>query len=674
MAKHQKSLFLALALSQGIVAACSHTQPGDAKASHSPSSYKAVPRTDFNRIAAELALPLFWVEDKNNNSTVDPDEVNSFWGLKESAANNWVDGAQFSKTFQAAYQSIAARYMTPLAPVKDPVEAKRRAAVLKELQQGRQTIVQTDFSKSSEEDQQIVRHIFEAAVAVERIFAKQSGVDALKKQLPADDTASQMLFFRNQSAWCHAPKTEKNPDCNAIAGNPKRISGLYPVSLQAKDPKFCETLAARKDADSLLSPFVVVSEGKDGNYGALPYNEAFRDDTVDVSNALKAAADAIKSADEQPFKTYLLAAAQSFLDNNWQPADEAWSKMNTQNSKWYLRVGPDETYGDPCSRKAGFHVSFALINKSSLAWQKKLDPLKNDMEKAFAEVAGKPYKAHPVSFHLPDFIDVVLNAGDARAPHGATIGQSLPNWGPVANEGRGRTVAMINFYKDADSKADSKKLAQSMFCPATMDRWIDNDDAGLLDTLLHEASHNLGPSHEYKVKGKTDDQIFGGPTAAMLEELKAQTGSLFFAEWLLEKKLLDKALVEQSHLSLATWAFGHISSGMYDAQGKAKPYSQLAAIQLGFLLKEKAAVWLPNELAANKQDKGCMNIDVSKFAKVVPKLAKVTVGLKARGDTKVAAQLKADYIDSKASKVLQATIAERWLRAPKASFVYSVKL
>ncbi|MBC7531773.1 MAG: hypothetical protein H7318_09360 [Oligoflexus sp.] len=670
MAKHQKSLFLALALSQGIVAACSHTQPGDAKA----SSYNAVPRTDFNRIAAELALPLFWVEDKNNNSTVDPDEVNSFWGLKASAENNWVDGAQFSKTFQAAYESIAAHYKTPLAPVKDPVEAKRRAAVLEELHQGRQTIVQTDFSKSSEEDKQIVRHIFEAAVAVERIFAKQTGVDALKKQLPADDTASQMLFFRNQSAWCHAPKTEKNPDCNAIAGNPKRISGLYPASLQAKDPKFCETLAARKDADSLLSPFVVVSESKDGNYGVLPYNAAFSDDMIVVSNALKAAADAIKSSDEQPFKTYLLAAAQSFLDNNWQPADEAWSKMNTQNSKWYLRVGPDETYGDPCSRKAGFHVSFALINKSSLAWQKKLDPLKNDMEKAFAEVAGKPYKAHPVSFHLPDFIDVVLNAGDARAPHGATIGQSLPNWGPVANEGRGRTVAMINFYKDADSKADSKKLAQSMFCPATMDRWIDNDDAGLLDTLLHEASHNLGPSHEYKVKGKTDDQIFGGPTAAMLEELKAQTGSLFFAEWLLEKKLLDKALVEQSHLSFATWAFGHISSGMYDGQGKAKPYSQLAAIQLGFLLKEKAAVWLPNELAANTQDKGCMNIDVSKFAKVVPKLAKVTVGLKARGDTKVAAQLKADYIDSKVSKALQATIAERWLRAPKASFVYSVKL
>ena len=55
--------------------------------------------------------------------------------------------------------------------------------------------------------------------------------------------------------------------------------------------------------------------------------------------------------------------------------------------------------------------------------------------------------------HLPDFIDIVINAGDDRNPLGATIGESLPNWGPVANEGRGRTVAMVNLYLDPDSIA-----------------------------------------------------------------------------------------------------------------------------------------------------------------------------------------------------------------------------
>ena len=675
MAVRRKSLVLAFVLSLGVAGSCSHSQKTseDTAPNHS-GAYNAVPRADFNRIAADLALPLFWVEDKNANGSVDPDEVNSFWGLTESAGNHWVEGGTFSKTFTAAYTSIASVFKTPPPPPADVKEAKRRAAVLEELHQSRPTIVQTDFSKAPEEDKQIVRHIFDAAVAIERIAAKASGVEAFKQDIPKDDTASQMLFFRNQGPWCRAPKTETNPDCNALASRPKPISGLYPAAIQANDPKFCATLAARKDADLLLSPFVVVREGEGGTLVPLPYTEAFKADMIVVSNALKSAAAAIKSPEEQAFKTYLLAAAQSFLDNQWQPADEAWSKMNALNSKWYLRIGPDETYDDPCSRKAGFHISFALINRSSIAWQKKLDPLKNDMEKAFAEVAGPPYKAHPVSFHLPDFIDIILNAGDSRPPSGATVGQSLPNWGPVANEGRGRTVAMLNFYKDADSKIDSKKQAQSIFCAETMDRWVENDDAALLNTLLHEASHNLGPSHEYKVNGKTDDQIFGGPTAAMLEELKAETGSLFFSTWLLDKKRLDQAMVDQSYLALATWAFGHISSGMYDAQGKSKPYSQLAAIQIGYLLKEKAAVWHPEQLAANRQDKGCMNIDVSKVRAVIPKLAKTTVGIKARGDVKLAAQLQAEFIDSKASKDLQAIIAERWLRAPKASFIYSVKL
>lgn len=672
MAKSTNRKLLAALLAQGLAAGCA-TSSGSSGSSEAQGDFKGVPRADFNRIAAELALPIFWTEDKNANGAIDTDEVATYWGLSSAGDETFASKGQFTKEFVTKYEQILKAYKTPAEGQGDAAELKRRALVKDELAQGRQTIVQTDFSKASDEDKAIVKNIFAAAVAVERIFAQQTGVESLRNDVPKDDPASQMLFFRNQGPWCRAPRTESNPDCNAIPSKPKPISGLYPKSVQANDPKFCATLAARKDADNLLSPFVTVRE-KDGKLVAEPYNVSFKKDMEEVSKSLKAAADAIQSPEEAAFKKYLLAASQSFLDNNWQPADEAWSKMNTENSKWYLRIGPDETYDDPCSRKAGFHVSFALINKASLAWQKKLDPLKNDMEKAFAGVAGQPYKARSVSFHLPDFIEIVLNAGDSRPPHGATIGQSLPNWGPVANEGRGRTVAMTNFYQDADSKADQKMQTESMFCSETMNRWVENEDARLLDTLLHEASHNLGPSHEYKVKGKTDDQIFGGPLASMLEELKAQTGSLFFGEYLLDKKVLDKALVEQSQLTFTTWAFGHISNGMWDAQGKSKPYSQLAAIQLGVLQKEKALVWQPEKLAANGKDKGCMDIDAAKFRAAVPKLAKITVGLKARGDKKVAEKLVKDYIESQAAKDQQKIIAERWLRAPKASFIYSVKL
>ena len=77
-------------------------------------------------------------------------------------------------------------------------------------------------------------------------------------------------------------------------------------------------------------------------------------------------------------------------------------------------------------------MTFARINPDSLRWQEKLTPVQQEMEDSLAALIGEPYKARKVKFHLPDFIDITTNSGDDRSAVGATIGQSLPNWGPVA--------------------------------------------------------------------------------------------------------------------------------------------------------------------------------------------------------------------------------------------------
>ncbi|HEY1098868.1 MAG TPA: hypothetical protein VGF99_08060, partial [Myxococcota bacterium] len=559
-----------------------------------------------------------------------------------------------------------------------PEESARRQAVLVELGQGRPTLVQTALA--SDTDKKLVGHIAKAAVLIEALHAKQNGVFGMDKDIPADDTASRSLFFRNQGPFCEAPKTENDPACSALAAHPKKISGIYPANIQA-DPKFCEVLEKRKDAETLLNPFVVVRHKEGGkNEGkaatdaleAVPYNVAFADDVKAINAELVAAANTLSSVPaEAAFKAYLEAAAAAFLDNNWFAADPFWKAMTASNSKWYLRVGPDEVYFEPCSRKAGFHVSFARINQESLAWQAKLDPVKKDMEAAIASIAGAPYKARDVGFELPDFIDIVLNAGDARSAHGATIGQSLPNWGPVASSG-GRTVAMTNLYTDPDSDAAFKAQAASLLCKATNDALDTAPKHATLSTVLHEAAHNLGPAHEYKVKGKTDDQVFGGPLASTLEELKAQTAALYFSDWLVERKLLDKADADKSHLRDVTWAFGHIAQGMVNAEGKPKPYSQLAAIQMGFLNDKGALVFKPEEKAANGEDLGCFEVDLTKWAPAVIDLAKIVFGVKGRGDKALAEKTRDQWVkDGTPWATLRGTIKERWLRAPKASFVYS---
>ncbi len=56
-------------------------------------------------------------------------------------------------------------------------------------------------------------------------------------------------------------------------------------------------------------------------------------------------------------------------------------------------------------------------------------------------------------------------------------------------------------------------------------------------------------------------------------------------------------------------------------------------------------------------------------------LAKRVLKVKGKGDKADAEKMKAEYVDADDEwKKLREVIAERWLRAPKASFVYSVEL
>lgn len=632
----------------------------------------ALSRGDFNRLATHLALPVFWIEDKNGSGMPDADEVATLWGVSESPPV-WVEGGKLTDAFQKAYEQVLRLHQDgPGEEGLSAAEKARRAAVRAELDQGRPAVVRWDFRSSPEEDRAIVRHVMAAAKIVERIYAKQRGVAELAKDLPKDDPASGMLFHRNQSPFCEQPKTESDPNCTALPVMPKKVSGLYPASLQS-DPKFCEALDKHKDAKALLAPFVTVAD-RGGKLEAVPYNVAYKDEMAAVSAELVKAAEAIESKDEGPFKKYLLATSRAFLDNEWVKADEAWVEMNVTNSKWFLRIGPDEVYFEPCSRKAGFHVSFARVNQDSLAWQKKLEPVKKEMEETLAKMAGPPYKARDVKFHLPDFIDIVLNAGDSRSSVGATIGQSLPNFGKVAEKG-GRTVAMTNLYTDKDSLDGLEKQVKSVFCKADAGGMSLDPALLTMSTVLHEAAHNLGPSNEYKVGKKTAEVLFGGPLASTLEELKAQTSALFFVDWLADKGLIDDKQVAASHLRDMAWAFGHIAQGMYDASNKPKPYSQLASIQVGWLMKAGAASWKAEETAANGADKGCFAFDHAKFKPAIVELEKLVLSIKGKGDKDAALKLRTEHVDADGEwKKLRETIRERWLRVAKTSFVYAIDL
>jgi hypothetical protein len=635
------------------------------------TKHDRIERLAFNRRVAELDLPLFWTSDANGDKSLDPAELAVLWRGVPSSRLDWVEtkGA-FTPKFEAAYEAAT----KPMAfEGLTPDERKRRESVALELSQGRPTLFASDFSSAPPAHRTLVSRLLRVAALVERLHMRQKGTLGLDAEIPSGDTLSSALFFRNQGPFCAAPKTERDPDCNALPQKPKPVVGLYPSELQA-DPKFCAKLEQAKNAKELTGHFsvVVAKEGTPGAYEAVKYSQAYRDDMQAVAKELEETA-AVLGDDEVALKKYLVAAAAAFRGDDWESADEAWAAMNAQNSKYYLRVAPDEVYYEPCAWKAGFALVFARINQDSLAWQTKLEPVKQEMEATLAALAGPPYKARTVGFKLPDFIDIVANAGDSRAPHGGTIGQSLPNWGRVAEKG-GRTVMMTNLTTDADSRASGRAAMASLFCVGTMAKVRDTAKPDVMAVVLHEAAHNLGPSHDYKVNGKEDDAVFGGPLASTFEELKAQTAALYFPGWLVEKKLISQDEADESRLRDVAWGFGHVSRGMYDADGKPKNYSQLASIQLAHLQKASVLEWKPGDLAANGSDKGCFDVHLERWQPAVEALGKLVLGIKSRGDKAGAEKLVASYVDAKGAWAeLRKTIAERWLRSPRATFVYSIR-
>ena len=640
-------------------------KPADKPADKPVVTFDRVERATFNLTAARLNLPVFWVADANGNKTVDPAEVVTL--LFYDAAPVYSEDGVLTQAFTDAYEAIVKAAPAPPAG-KDEAETTRVKLMWEELDQGRPTLVHNRL-KLSEGEKKFVEHMQKVAGLIDKLYERQKGLTGLYAKIPETDPASRRVFARNRSVACECPKTEKNPACRAIPGVDKVPVDVYPAELQ-KDDAFCAVIEKHKDA-KLREPFTVVRADGD-KLRAVPYTEAYAEEMTAIAAELKAAAAELDPKEEAALVAYLQAAAAGFADNKWEPVDEKWAAMNGRNSKWYVRVAPDETYWEPCNLKAGFHLTFSRINPVFAVWQDKLNPVRQDMENELARLAGAPYKARTVNFAMPDFIDIILNAGDDRDGTGGTIGQSLPNWGPVANEGRGRTIVMANLYTDPDSLAIRRAQAQSLFSAESLTTLSDKSLPGMLGTILHEATHNLGPSHEYKVNGKKDDEAFGGALATILEELKAQTGALFFLDFLVKKNLLTAEEARAAYVDAIVWSMGHISRGMYTDTKSPKPYSQLAAIHVGFLMDEGAIEWKADAKAANGTDAGAFVLHLEKFPAAVEKLMTVSAQIKAKGDRAGGEALVKKYVDE--GKIPFALIAERWLRHPKASFVYALDL
>ena len=318
---------LAVLLGMGAILICQSAAAG-AKPSATQFGLPALSRDDFNRLAVDAGVPLFWKADSNKSGTVEPGELIP---VGAGAALSPYVGSGFTNEFRDAYAKL--------------VEMRRRETVKRELDFGYPTLLESDFRRASAADRKVVGHVVAAGKIIEELYGIQNGSAALRSKIPQGDTTALALFYRNQGPWCEAPRTQEDPFCNAIASFPPKLSDAYPEGM-AQDEAMCKSLRKMKDGKKLLDPFTVVRR-EGGKLVALPLTAVYGERMKAVAAELKAAAGALGKG-EEPFARYLLAAAKGFETNSWEDADEAWVGMTSKNSRWYLRVAPDETYFDPC--------------------------------------------------------------------------------------------------------------------------------------------------------------------------------------------------------------------------------------------------------------------------------------------------------------------------------------
>lgn len=543
----------------------------------------AMSRDQVNALASQSGLPFVVVDKLADPAKLKAEDLEFIDPTQKDA---FVKDGQFTSKFESAYRELA--------------ELQRRQTVGLSLAEGRTITSVTDLSGVSPAEKAMIEHLLNAAMRIDVLYMKQTGAwqyNGENQKTNERDPSSKTFFKRNMGPWATAGRFASNPFANALPSFPKKRVGVYPSDVEVNE-EFLKKLSA--DPKGLGHQWTVVEKAKDGGLKPVFYHESglFRRDMQAVARELDKAAAAIKCVDsEKALYTYLRDAARAFRNGDWDTADKSWAAMNMRNSKWALRVAPDETYWDPANTKAGFQFWLAKIDPKGAKLADGLAPYLQAMEDEISRLYPL-YKARKVIFEMPNTIEMVYRAGNHRPAMGATIGEKLPNFSNAVS----RMVVMTNYYGDPTSRQTAIEKAGIIFVDDIAQSYAPNKDVSTFDTLLHESTHGFGVNADVfnildPVTGeeKKDSEgrpilsktALGGANSQVIEELKAQTGSLYYTGWQLEKGLIDQQTANKLYLDAIFWAFGHISRGMGTAD-EPKAYSQLAAIQVRALLNAGA--------------------------------------------------------------------------------------
>ncbi len=414
-----------------------------------------------------------------------------------------------------------------------------------------------EVSHLSDGDRQALKHLVAAARSIDEIFALQAwaGNPEFARQVDslggAGADAAKEYYRIMYGPWDRLVHFEP-----FLGSRPHpKGAGYYPEDMTVDE--FEGWLDEHPDdREAFTSLFTVIRRTGDGLI-AVPYSEAYRSHLEAAAEDLQAAA---AVTDNQSLRRFLELRAKAFFTDDYYESDKAWMDLD---SAIEVVIGPYETYEDQLfGYKAAFEAFVCVaqpedsarleVFKSQLPFLERNLPIP-DEHKNLDRGVESPIRV----------VDELFTAGDTRAAV-QTIAFNLPNDERVREEKGSKKVLLKNIMQ---AKYDA------ILTPIA-GRVLPSEEAGNIDfeafyqfTLHHELSHGIGPG-QIVIDGRdTEVRLELRDLYSAFEEAKADVLGVYDIYALVEKGVMDQAILEHLPWTFTAGMFRTTRFGVAEAHG-----------------------------------------------------------------------------------------------------------
>jgi hypothetical protein len=480
--------------------------------------------------------------------------------------------------------------------------------------------LRADTSHLDANQQKVLMHLVEAAKAVDPAFWHQSAHDALaaKAELesskhPEDKTILEYLMI-NYGPYDRRFENERFYG----EGGPKPDgAGFYPHDLTKEE--FEAYITAHPEVKEDFEKLNTLIKRRGTELVAVPYEEEYRIHLEKASAALRQAS---RYADNPSLKRYLSLRADALLSGDFYESDMAW--MDLEDNLLDTVIGPIEVYEDQLmGLKASYEANVMIKDPIESA---RLDIYKNYLNRLeHALPIDEKYKRDSVGMgNKLEIVNVAYFAADFNAGI-KTIAASLPNDERVI-EAKGAKKQIYRNVLGAKFNMILKPIAEVLVDPEQLD-WV-SEESFITNTMQHEISHTLGPTHVYGNEDLTIRKALQ-ERYSRIEECVADIVGIHNSAYFQKVDVFTEDQVRRNYVTYLGGIFRSIRFGTESAHAKGM------AMQLNYLLKEGGIEY---NTTTEKY-----RVNFQKFPEAADKLAREVLTIEATGDYEKAGEMLATY-------------------------------